>query len=112
MVMGHDSGAATAEFAVVLPVVMVLALLITALSRTVIISMNCQDAAALVARELVVSGEDVDAGALARSVAGEGVETRISRENDAVHVVTHCPVLPGPLNVLPTRVSGQATGVG
>ena len=52
--MSHaDSGAATAEFAVVLPAVAMVAMVLLCLTRTVTVSMRCQDAASAVVRELV-----------------------------------------------------------
>ena len=52
--MSHaDRGAATAEFAVVLPAVAMVAMVLLCLTRTVTVSMRCQDAASAVVRELV-----------------------------------------------------------
>lgn len=45
-----DEGAATAEFAVVLPCVAAVAILVLCLGRASVVSMNCQDAAAAGAR--------------------------------------------------------------
>lgn len=106
----HDEGAATAEFAVVLPVVMVLALLLMSLSRTVVVSMNCQDAAAAAAREIVIAGESADPVSTARIVAGDGTRIEVNRRNGFATVITRCPVMPGPLKVLPATVRGEATG--
>ncbi|NEG90036.1 TadE family type IV pilus minor pilin [Bifidobacterium aerophilum] len=113
-----DRGAATAEFAVVLPAVVAVAALLFGLSRAVIVTMGCQDAAAAVARELIVAGKDggFDAQATARAVAGDGVAVAVSYGDGGsggttVTVVAQCPVVPDPLGVLPTRVTGRATGV-
>lgn len=52
--MSHaDRGAVTAEFAVVLPAVAMVAMVLLCLTRTVTVSMRCQDAASAVVRELV-----------------------------------------------------------
>lgn len=51
-----DRGAATAEFAVVLPAVAMVAMVLLCLTRTVTVSMRCQDAASAVVRELVTRG--------------------------------------------------------
>lgn len=106
-----DEGAVTAEFAVVLPSVVAIAALILALSRAVIVSMDCQDAAAAAARELVVSGDAADPAAVARAVAGDGASARVTRSGATITVVVQCPVLPGPLGIVPAKVSGEATGV-
>lgn len=105
-----DEGAATAEFAVVLPAVMVMAILLLYLARAVIVSMSCQDAAATIARELVVNG-DADAGALAQRIAGNGARASVAEQSDQVNVIVHCPVIPDPLGILPEMVTGKATGV-
>lgn len=106
-----DRGAATAEFAVILPSVVAIGALLLCMTRTVIVSMDCQDAAAQAARELVVGGGDGDADAVARMVAGDGAAATVSYDEDRVTVLAQCPVIPDPLGVLPTRVSGTATGV-
>ena len=49
-----DEGAATAEFAVVLPCVAAVAILVLCLGRASVVSMNCQDAAAAGARAFAV----------------------------------------------------------
>ena len=45
--LAADEGAVTAEFAVVLPAVILVAVVLIALARTVTVSMSCQDAAAV-----------------------------------------------------------------
>ena len=67
-----DEGAATAEFAVVLPCVAAVAILVLCLGRASVVSMNCQDAAAAGARAFAVD----DAGAA-------GID-QSTRRNDAV----------------------------
>lgn len=114
-----DRGAVTAEFATILPVVTLLAALLLSLARTVTVAMDCQDAAAAVARELILVGEGEslqpaarkDAGTIAKAIAGSEVSVNIVRGEGLVKVTTHCPVFPGPLGVLPANVHGTATGV-
>lgn len=106
-----DEGAATAEFAVVLPAVVAVAALLLCLSRAVVVSMDCQDAASAAVRELIVAGDDADPQSVARAVAGSGAMASVRRASDQVTVVVQCPVVPDPLGVLPTRVSAAATGV-
>ncbi|WP_236023754.1 TadE family type IV pilus minor pilin [Bifidobacterium miconis] len=106
-----DEGAATAEFAVVLPAVVAVALLLMCLARTVVVSMDCQDAAAAAARELVVAGDDADPYGMARAVAGDDVSVSVARNGDLATVTVQCPVVPDPIGVLPTNVTGKATGV-
>ncbi|WP_434734842.1 TadE/TadG family type IV pilus assembly protein [Bifidobacterium sp.] len=108
---GDDQGAVTAEFAMVLPAVIVMAALLMSLTRAVTVSMDCQDAAAAAARQLVITAGEADANAVARSVAGAGAVARVSHGEGAFTVNVQCPVLPGPLNILPTRVHASATGI-
>ena len=93
-----DEGAATAEFAVVLPCVAAVAILVLCLGRASVVSMNCQDAAAAGARAFAVD----DTG-------GESATVRFERGADFVTVTVQCPVVPDPTGVLPTRVTGKAT---
>lgn len=57
-----DCGTVTAEFAVVLPCVAAVAILVLCLGRASIVSMNCQDAAAAGARAMAI-----DAGGEAKA---------------------------------------------
>ncbi|MBB2955313.1 hypothetical protein FHX77_000716 [Bifidobacterium commune] len=108
---GGDEGAVTAEFAVVLPAVMVMAVLLMMLARTVTVEMSCQDAASAAARVAVVSGDDDEARSAAENAAGEKVDVSIKRRFKQVNVVVSCRVVPDPLHVLPMAVIGKATGV-
>lgn len=58
-----DCGTVTAEFAVVLPCVAAVAILVLCLGRASIVSMNCQDAAAAGARAMAIdAGGEAKAG--------------------------------------------------
>ena len=67
--LAADEGAVTAEFAVVLPAVILVAVVLIALARTVTVSMSCQDAAAVAVREIVVAGDESDPVGAAQAVA-------------------------------------------
>ena len=109
-----ERGAVTAEFAVVLPAVVVVVAMILVLARFTTVAMACQDAAAVVVRELAI-GQDSATGAtpasIVQRVAGEDTEVDVSYETDAVVVETRCLVVPDPLGVLPRQAVGRATGV-
>ena len=91
--MSHaDRGAATAEFAVVLPAVAMVAMVLLCLTRTVTVSMRCQDAASAVVRELVTREGGLSGAGHSRRVTAQG------------------PVLPDPFGVRPVNVTGSATG--
>ncbi|PJM72513.1 hypothetical protein CS006_09725 [Bifidobacterium primatium] len=110
---GTDAGTVTAEFAVVLPAVMVVSLLLFSSARAVIVNMNCQEAARAAARELVVAGESGDAdpaGVVAR-IAGPGATVSTATGGGQVTVTTRCPLMPGPLGVLPMALEGRAVGM-
>ena len=68
-----DCGTVTAEFAVVLPCVAAVAILVLCLGRASIVSMNCQDAAAAGARAMAIdAGGEAKARAAAQTIAGGG----------------------------------------
>ena len=75
-----DEGAATAEFAVVLPCVAAVAILVLCLGRASVVSMNCQDAAAAGARAFAVddTGGESKARAAVMAAAG-GSATSVGR---------------------------------
>lgn len=109
--IGSDEGAVTAEFAVVLPAVMAMAVLLMMLARAVTVEMNCQDAASAAARVAVVSKSDYEARLAAQDAAGGDASVSISRGFKQVKVTVSCRVVPDPMHVLPMAVVGKATGV-
>lgn len=105
-----DCGAATAEFAVVLPCVAVVAILVLCLGRGTIVSMNCQDAAAVGARAMTISENDErKAEAAAKSIAGSGSTVSFAADAGAVTVTVRCPIAPDPTGLMPAHVVGKAT---
>ena len=91
-----DCGTVTAEFAVVLPCVAAVAILVLCLGRASIVSMNCQDAAAAGARAMAID-------------AGGEAKARAAANANSVTVVVRCPVAADPTGVLPASVVGKAT---
>ena len=100
-----DEGAATAEFAVVLPCVAAVAILVLCLGRASVVSMNCQDAAAAGARAFAVDDTGGESKARTAVMAAAGGSATVRFERGA----EQCPVVPDPTGVLPTRVTGKAT---
>ena len=105
------TGSATAEFAIVLPSVIAIAGLILAIGRVVIVSMDCQSAAAAAAREFVVTGDESSARSIAADVAGGDPRVSIAHNGQSTSVMVECSLLPGPLDVTPTQVTGNATAI-
>lgn len=103
-----ERGAATAEFAIILPSVIAIAGLLLALGRVVTVSMDCQSAAAAAAREFVVSDDESAARRIAGQVADGAVRMTLSQSAETVKATVECPVLPGPMDLTPVRVTGQA----
>ena len=102
-----ERGSVTAEFATVLPAVMVVALLLLSLTRLVGVSIGCPAAA----RAAVAAGGGADASVAARNAVGDGIALNVSTAGQRVSVVARCPVLPDPRGVLPTVVEGRAVGI-
>ncbi|WP_338142181.1 TadE family protein [Bifidobacterium callimiconis] len=108
----HDQGTVTAEFAVVLPTVMVVALLLLSSARAVTVSMNCQEAARVAAREMVIAPDgDANPSDVVTRIAGSRATVRVEEKQDQITVTTRCPVGPGPLGMLPVAVEGEAVGL-
>lgn len=108
-----DEGAATAEFAVVLPVIVVLAALLLYLGRASVVSVGCQDAAANAARALMVAGNALESGsqAVAQTAAGDGVRIQVRPAGNGFEVIAHCAVVADPWGVVPRTVTGRAHGI-
>nr|WP_242505387.1 hypothetical protein [Bifidobacterium pseudolongum] len=77
-------------------------------ARACVVQLECQDAAAAVARQLVVLDGDV---AAARASAGAGVHVAVAGEANRYVVTTTCRVVSDPLHVIPGSVRGNAVGV-
>ena len=73
-----DEGSATAEFAVVLPSVAAVAMLMLCLGRAVVVSMDCQDAAAVAAHAMTIAGRDGESRARNAALAAAGNYSRVS----------------------------------
>ncbi|MGO1345472.1 MAG: TadE family type IV pilus minor pilin [Bifidobacterium psychraerophilum] len=107
---GSDPGTVTAEFAMILPAVMALAMLLLGLTEAVRKSLDCQDAASVAAREIFISGDDARAVAAARVAAGERTVVQLQHSEDHVVVTTQCPIAAEVFGALPFAVTGKATG--
>lgn len=109
-----DPGAVTAEFAVVLPAVVVVALVLLGLGRGVIANVECADAARAAARQITTS-TDADGGiAAARTAAvavSAGSTAAFTETTDSVTVSVTCPLLSGPLGIIPASVSATAVAL-
>lgn len=110
-----DGGAVTAEFAVVLPAVIVVALLLLSLGRAVLVRVECQDAARAGAREIAVarSYDGAASGAARRAALSVSAKSSVelTESSSTVRVKVTCPVMPGPLGVLPLHVEGIAVAM-
>ncbi|WP_125963827.1 TadE/TadG family type IV pilus assembly protein [Bifidobacterium dolichotidis] len=108
-----DEGAATAEFACVLPVVVVLAAVLLYVARASVVSLQCQDAAAAAAHVLIVENDIHASGALAaaQQVVGSQAQVQVAAVQGGAEVTVTCAVVPDPLGVLPTTVQARAVGI-
>lgn len=109
----------TAEFAIVIPAVIVVAMLILSLTSLVVSRVQCQDAAregARTAQTLQSSGTLSTQGrqsitAAAKRHSGPYGEVSISESAQTVHVEVACPIGQGPLHVFPAKVHANAYAV-
>ena len=112
---GADRGSATAEFAVILPVVVALVALILMVTRAATVSMTCQDAAGTVAGRVAVLDDSQQRKQLAENivhqVAGSGAQVSVSSGKGPITVETRCAVIPDPWGVLPDQVKGHAVAI-
>ncbi|MGO5288599.1 TadE/TadG family type IV pilus assembly protein [Pseudoscardovia suis] len=123
----------TAEFAVILPAVAVLAIVLCCLGRAVVVRIQCQDAARIIAHRATqqmqsdtasataVAGElEQWADDMASQFAGSGADATLTAasgdwsadgmagEGRGIDVRVRAAVVPDPLHVLPAAVEGQA----
>ncbi len=110
-VIKKDSGAVTAEFAIVLPCALAIVLVLLGLGRAVVCTMNCHDAAAQVAYYMVTHHNDKAAASIAQRVAGTGASVRVSKSGNVANIVVKCPLIPDPLHILPPLVESHVSQV-
>ncbi|MBF9314962.1 pilus assembly protein [Bifidobacteriaceae bacterium NR002] len=110
-VVKKDSGAVTAEFAIVLPCALVIVLVLLGLGRAVVCAMNCHDAAAQVAYYMVTHHNDKAAASIAQRVAGSGASVKVSKSGNVANIVVKCPLIPDPLHILPPLVESHVSQV-
>ncbi|MET9613020.1 TadE family type IV pilus minor pilin [Kitasatospora indigofera] len=103
-----DAGFATAETAVVLPALVLLAAMLVWGVVAAAAQIRCVDAARVGAR--AAARGDTDAVALARSAAPPGAEVRLVTEGESVRVTVaaHCPGPGGLAAVLSVRLGATA----
>lgn len=106
-----DSGAVTAEFAIVLPAVMLIVLMLLTSARAATIALSCQDAARVTARTLTVEGDHGQAQTVAQSAMRSAVSVSVRKQDASIAVSTQCPVLPSVLSDLPFNVEGYAVAL-
>jgi Flp pilus assembly protein TadG len=106
-----DTGTVTAEFAMILPAVLALAVLLLALASAIIARMDCQDAAAAAARELVISGDAQRARDVAVLAAGQGTSMETWQSGRQFVITTNCPIVSDAYGLLPVSVSAKAAGL-
>ncbi|MFR0556714.1 TadE/TadG family type IV pilus assembly protein [Pseudoscardovia radai] len=110
----------TAEFAVILPAVAALAILVCALGRAIVLRIECQDAAHVIAQRIVAQMQaDPAAGEVQPAVTqwaeetthrlvNDGASVSLTVSDDGVDVRVSARVVPDPLRVLPATVTGYA----
>ena len=113
----EDRGSATAEFAIVLPVVVGCVALILSVARASTVALSCQDAAATAARALIVASSEGEgqrsqvAEHAAQQVAGDGIDISVEEHSGVSRVTIRCPIIPDPLGILPSLARGEAVAV-
>jgi hypothetical protein len=111
----RDQGSATAEFSIVLPAVVVLALLVLSLGRAVLVHVDCQDAARAGAREIATAqGFTSQVRQKALTAAEEvsaGSRAVFQEKGNQVRVDVSCNLLPGPMGIFPAVVHGEAVAI-
>lgn len=111
----YERGTVTAEFAVILPLVALLAGLLLCTGSAVITRMDCQDAVSMGARLI---GQSVDSPEQRSEVektvvehAPRGSHLAFSSISPGVQLTLTCPIRAGALHVLPLTVQQTAVGI-
>ena len=106
-----DSGAVTAEFAIILPTVAILAIVLIFVGKTVVNTMNCNDAAGQVAYYIASTHDSKEAQNIVHKVSGKNSSVKVEYVGNMANIVVSCPVVPDPLKVLPMQVEARISQV-
>ncbi|MFD0704364.1 TadE/TadG family type IV pilus assembly protein [Alloscardovia venturai] len=114
----NDRGTVTAEFAIVLPVAVALAVIVLSLTRIVVVQLDCHDAARQAAFEIQTSLQDNSSRDIAEKnahhVAMKTSNTltgiTVNWTGNSFHIRTSCSVLTRSISRTPLIVHGQARG--
>ncbi|MBD3780767.1 MAG: pilus assembly protein [Micrococcales bacterium] len=104
-----ERGSVTAEFAVLLPVVVLLLGGVVAVTSTAATHLRCADAARAAARAAALGQSDGEVAAVARRVAGPGAVVAVRHDGGWVEVVVESGVGPALPLVGGLAVRGAAT---
>lgn len=106
-----DSGAVTAEFAIILPTVAVLAIVLIFVGKSVVNTMNCNDAAGQVAYYIASTHDSKEAQNIVHKVSGKNSSVKVEYVGNMADIVVSCPVVPDPLKILPMQVEARISQV-
>lgn len=106
-----DSGAVTAEFAIILPTVAILAIVLIFVGKSVVNTMNCNDAAGQVAYYIASTHDSKEAQNIVHKVSGKNSSVKVEYVGNMANIVVSCPVVPDPLKVLPIQVEARISQV-
>lgn len=106
-----DSGAVTAEFAIILPTVAILAIVLIFVGKSVVNTMNCNDAAGQVAYYIASTHDSKEAQNIVHKVSGKNSSVKVEYVGNMANIVVSCPVVPDPLKILPMQVEARISQV-
>ncbi|RFT23500.1 hypothetical protein CG395_05920 [Bifidobacteriaceae bacterium GH022] len=106
-----DSGAVTAEFAIILPTVAILAIVLIFVGKSVVNTMNCNDAAGQVAYYIASTHDSKEAQNIVHKVSGKNSSVKVEYVGNMANIVVSCPVVPDTLKVLPMQVEARISQV-
>lgn len=118
VITAHDGGAVTAEFAVVFPTVVAVAVLVLSMTRIVMVQLDCHDAARQAAYSVILSEQagaststaQREAIRVAQRSAGVNTQVKVLWAKESFDIRTTCPVATLGHAHLPFTVVGQAQG--
>ncbi|MFU0517054.1 TadE family protein [Gardnerella pickettii] len=106
-----DLGAVTAEFAIILPTVAILAIVLIFVGKSVVNTMNCNDAAGQVAYYIASTHDSKEAQNIVHKVSGKNSSVKVEYVENMADIVVSCPVVPDPLKILPMQVEARISQV-
>ena len=94
-----------------MPAVVILTVVLIFVGKSVVNTMNCNDAAGQVAYYVASTHDSKEAQNIVHKVSGNNSSVKVEYVGNMANIVVSCPVVPDPLKVLPLSIEARISQV-